>query len=144
MNRMALTYTLAACGAALLIACGGSATQTSAPTPVSSPSSQTATATPQDAQADLQAKEGVHAIEVGLQAWAVAQASPHYPRTATAAVLAKYMVDPWPINPFTGSGMRPGTGHGDYQYRVAANRKRCTITVRLSDGSEYTPQVLQL
>lgn len=128
-----------------LTACGGTAQTASSPSPSPSitPPSGAATAT-QDPGADLQLKEGVHAILVGLQSWAVSRATPQYPAHATAAVLSKSMVDPWPVNPFTGTGMRPGSGPGDYTYKVAANRESCSVTVRLSDGSTYTPQVLAI
>ena len=96
------------------------------------------------AQADLQVKEGVHAIEVALQSWAVSQPSPHYPAHATRVVLSKTMSDPWPTNPFTGRAMRPGTGRGDYEYRLSANKRQLTVTSRLSDGSLYAGQTLKL
>jgi hypothetical protein len=126
-----------------LVACGGLSSSTSSPTPSITAPTSNATVMPA-AQADLQVKEGVHAIAVALQSWAVAQPSSHYPAKATRAVLGTSMPDPWPINPFTGADMKPGAGRGDYRYRVSASRKQCTVTSRLSDGSAYTPQVLYI
>ncbi|HZL64824.1 MAG TPA: hypothetical protein VFD50_07810, partial [Thermoleophilia bacterium] len=145
MPRHSLLYaTLAALVVAgSLTACGGSTQTASSPSPIPSMTSPSgvATTTPGPA-ADLQLKEGVHAILVGLQSWAASQATPRYPAHATAAVLGTSMVDPWPRNPLTGTRMRPGGGPGDYTYWVAADRKSCSVTVRLSDGNAYTPQVL--
>jgi hypothetical protein len=134
-----------ACAAFALGACGGSATATtsSAPSPSVSLVSPIATAT-SAAQADLRVKEGVHAIDVALQSWAVAQPSPHYPVHAIKLVLLKTMPDPWPSNPFTGADMKPGASRGEYQYSVATNKKRCRVTARLSDGSLYAEQTLRI
>ena len=146
MSRSQLVFALAtvfAVGA--VTACGGSAGPTSSPTPIPSIGSPSGAASAvSDPEADQHVKEGVHAILVGLQSWATSQSEVHYPAQATAAVLDKYMIDPWPINPFTGTQMKPGDGRGDYEYEVATNRKSCTVTVRLSDGSTYTPQVLRI
>ena len=146
MGRFAIRAVIGvACAALVLGACGGSTTGTtsSTPSPSVSSASPTATATAA-AQADLQVKEGVHAIDVALQSWAVAQSSPHYPAHATKLVLLKTMPDPWPVNPFTGAAMEPGASRGDYQYSVATNKKQCKITARLSDGSLYAEQTLQI
>jgi hypothetical protein len=43
----------------------------------------------------------------------------------------------------TGAAMKPGSEPGDYTYRIAADKKSCTVTGHLSDGSPYMPQVLQ-
>ena len=145
MRRPALVCALTALlSAGALVACGGSAETTSSPVPIPSIGSPSGSATAtSDPEADLHVKEGAHAILVGLQSWACTQSWPHYPRQATAAVLDKSMSDPWPSNQFTGADMKPGTGRGDHEYDVASNRKRCAVTVRLSDGSTFTPQVLR-
>ena len=126
-------------------ACGGPGDATSAPSAQASTSaSPSATQGPVQAQqADLRIKEGIHAISVGLQSWATSQSTVHYPPAADRATLDKYMSDPWPVNPLTGADMRPGRKPGDYAYRVAADKKSCRVTGYLSDGSSYSPQVLQ-
>ena len=126
-------------------ACGGPAetTPSSPPPPgVGSPSSSASAMS--DTEADLQVKEGAHAILVGVQMWAVARYPAHYPAKATAAVVGQRMLDPWPVNPFTGAAMKPGSGRGDYEYEVAADRKSCRVTVRLSDGSRFATQVMRI
>jgi hypothetical protein len=143
MGRFAIRAVIGvACAAFALGACGGSTSgaTSSTPSPAGSSASPAATA----AQADLQVKEGVHTIDVGLQSWAVAQPSPHYPARATRLVLLKTMSDPWPVNPFTGAAMEPGASRGDYQYSVATNRKQCRVTALLSDGSLYAGQTLRI
>jgi len=137
----AITLALA-CGA---IACGESGQATSTPSSQAT-SGASPNATPASAQAqkaDLRIKEGVHAISVGLQSWATSQSTPHYPPVANPVTLGKYMTGPWPVNPLTGADMKPGSEPGDYTYRVAADKKSCTVTGHLSDGSPYSPQVLQ-
>ena len=131
-----------ACGA---IACGGQSDATSTPSAqTSAGASPGATQGPTPArQADLRIKEGVHAISIGLQSWATSQSTLHYPPVADSATLGKYMTDPWPANPLTGADMRPGSEPGDYTYRVATDRKSCTVTGHLSDGCPYMPQVLR-
>jgi len=131
-----------ACGA---VACGGQGDATSTPSArASGGASPGATQDPTQAQqADLRIKEGVHAISVGLQSCATSQSTVHYPPVADRATLGKYMTDPWPANPLTGADMKPGSEPGDYTYRVAADKKSCTVTGHLSDGSQYSPQVLQ-
>ena len=130
-----------ACGA---VACGGQGAATAAPSAQASSASPGATqGAAQAQQADLRIKEGVHAISVGLQSWATSQSTVHYPPIADRATLGKFMTDPWPANPLTGADMKPGSEPGDYAYRVAADKKSCRVTGHLSDGSPYSPQVLQ-
>jgi len=126
-------------------ACGGSkqSDHTTSAQPTSSASPSPARSPVQDAEIDLHIKEGVHAISVGLQSWAVSQAKPHYPSGADRATLAKYMSDPWPINPLTGADMKPGSQPGDYTYEVKPGKESCTVTGHLSDGTDYMPQVLR-
>ena len=133
-----------ALGSPLVVACG---TSTPAPSGSSATASAAASSPAASAEADLQVKEGVHAILVGLQSWAVDQDPAHYPRRADEATLAGAMAkagEPWPVNPFTGAGMKPGDQPGDYRYEVAKDKKSCTVTARLSDGGKYMPQVLRI
>jgi hypothetical protein len=126
-------------------ACGGSAETTpSSPPPPSTASPSSSASSTADAAADLQVKEAAHSILVGVQLWAVARYPAHYPAKATAALLRAHMLDPWPTNPFTGAAMKPGSGRGDYEYKVAADRKSCQVTVRLSDGSRFATQVMRI
>jgi hypothetical protein len=146
MGRIAILAAIGVASAAFVLGgCGSSnaGTASSAPSPGVSSGSPTATAI-SAAQADLQVKEGVHAIDVALQSWAIAQPSPHYPERATRLVLLKTMPDPWPINPFTGTAMKPGASRGDYQYSVATNKKQCRVTALLSDDSLYAEQTLHI
>jgi hypothetical protein len=124
-------------------ACGGSQPSDSVTSAQPTSSTSPATTPSQDAEIDLHIKEGVHAIGVGLQSWAVSRTKPHYPLRADKATLAQYMSDPWPINPLTGADMKPGSQPGDYTYEAMPGRKSCTVTGHLSDGTDYTPQVLR-
>jgi hypothetical protein len=131
-----------ALGTSWLVACG-----TSTPASIgSTPASAAASSPAAPAGADLQVKEGVHAILVGLQSWAVGQDTAHYPRRADEATLTEAMSgagEQWPVNPFSGVGMKPGDQPGDYVYDLAKDRKSCRVTAYLSDGSAYSPQVLR-
>jgi hypothetical protein len=125
-------------------ACGGTGSTSAPSAPTSASASPDATQSPTHAQqADLHIKEGVHAISVGLQSWAVSQNTVHYPPAADRATLEKYMSDPWPLNPLTGADMKPDAKPGDYAYSVAPDKKSCRVTGYLSDGSPYSPQLLQ-
>jgi hypothetical protein len=139
---LAATALAVVCG---VTACGGPGDATSSPsTQTGASASPSASQSPTQAQqADLRIKEGVHAISVGLQSWAASQSTVHYPPAADRATLGKYMTDPWPVDPLTGADMKPGGGPGDYSYRVAADKKSCRVTGYLSDGTPYSPQVLQ-
>ena len=134
MLALVSSLALAGCGASTPAPAGGS--------PASAASSPAAAG-----DADLQVKEGVHAILIGLQSWAVTQDTAHYPRRADQATLGDAMTgadQPWPVNPFTGAAMAPGDQPGDYAYAVAKDKKSCTVTAYLADGSEYMPQVLRI
>jgi len=61
--------------------------------------------------------EGIHAIQVGVQSWAV----DHGDLYPTADIVFKDVVgaqyvDPWPTNPVTKLPMAPSGGPGDYTY----------------------------
>ena len=146
MKRLQIVLAVAAlavvCGIA---ACGGPGDAASTPSAKAiAGASPSATHSPTQTQpADLRIKEGIHAINVGLQSWATSQSTVHYPPAADRATLEKYMSDPWPANPLTGADMKPDGKPGDYTYRVAADKKSCRVTGYLSDGSPYSPQALQ-
>jgi hypothetical protein len=132
---------LALLSSLVLAGCGASTPAPSGGTTASAAASSPAAA----ADADLQVKEGVHAILIGLQSWAVTRDTAHYPRRADQTTLGDAMTgagEQWPVNPFTGAAMEPGDQPGDYAYAVADDRRSCTVTAYLSDGSEFMPQVL--
>jgi hypothetical protein len=80
-------------------------------------------------------REGIHSIEVGVQAWAIDH-SDEYPASATVsqAGLAGY-VDEWPTNPFTGFTMTRGTGPGQFTYTVSDDRREFEISAYGPDGA---------
>lgn len=142
MRRFQLAVILAAVLAVgALAACGGSAGTMPTPSGTASPSSAASAAL--DAKADQLLKQAAHDILVGVQLWAVQRHPAHYPARATAAGVGQYMLVPWPANPFTGAAMKPGRGRGDYRYDVAADRKSCRVSVRLSDGSRFATPVMR-
>jgi hypothetical protein len=82
-------------------------------------------------------KEGVHALQVGIQAWAVDHGD-RYPRQAAVradGAIASY-VDTWPENPYTGEPMAPGKGPGDYTYTKVRGGFR--LTGHVDRGRDYT------
>jgi prepilin-type N-terminal cleavage/methylation domain-containing protein len=72
---------------------------------------------------DAAVKEGVHAIQVGVVAWA-ADHNDTYPVDSDVTSLKwngqpsdfSAYVMPWPANPFTGASMRSSYSVGDYTY----------------------------
>lgn len=87
---------------------------------------------------DTAVKEGVHSLQVGIMTWAVDH-NDTYPSVdmvvGTDKGFAKYL-DSWPVNPFTGVPMKPGTQPGDYTY--ATDGKTFTLAGHLGDGSDFT------
>jgi prepilin-type N-terminal cleavage/methylation domain-containing protein len=70
---------------------------------------------------DAAVKEGVHAIQIGVQSWAVDNNDTYPPvATVTKANLAAY-VDHWPVNPYVAGNvaMQNTTAVGDFQYALA-------------------------
>lgn len=64
-------------------------------------------------------KEGVLAIQTGVQAWAVEHGGTYPdPSLVTQQGLAAYVSD-WPTSPFTDEPMKQGTQSGDFSYSVA-------------------------
>ena len=62
---------------------------------------------------DAAVKEGVHAIQIGVQSYAVDN-NDTYPAAAAANAAAD--VNPWPKNPFTNAAMADSTADGNYTY----------------------------
>jgi predicted amidohydrolase YtcJ len=82
---------------------------------------QTVFAAPTTAQV-VKVKEGIHAIQVGIQTWAVENADKFPPVSeVTQAGGVGKVVDGWPTDPFTGAPMKQGTDPGDYTYTRLKN-----------------------
>jgi type IV pilus assembly protein PilA len=73
---------------------------------------------------DAGVKEGVHAIQIGVQSYAVDN-NDVYPLTAAMVGAITPELDPWPDNPFTGAAMANDGALGNFTYTSA-------------DGSDYT------
>lgn len=73
---------------------------------------------------DAGVKEGVHAIQIGTQSYAVDN-DDKYPLTADMVTAVKPSLDPWPKNPFTKADMANDGALGNFTYVSA-------------DGSDYT------
>ncbi len=67
-----------------------------------------------DKAKDAAVKEGVHAIQIGVQSYAV-DYNDTYPTAASSTALASY-VDNWPKNPWTNVLMADDSAKGDYSY----------------------------
>jgi predicted amidohydrolase YtcJ len=94
-------------------------------------------ATVYDGAGDRAVKEGIHAIQIGVQCWAVDNADRFPdPSIVTPEGLAKY-VDVWPTNPWTGKPMAPGTGAGDYTYTQLDGDKHFRLAGHLSGGGDF-------
>jgi hypothetical protein len=82
---------------------------------------------------DAAAKAGVHAIAVGVQAWAVDHNGRYPdPTFVTPEGLGRYVAE-WPSNPFTGAPMAQGTGRGDFGYTVLPSHIACKL-IAYGDG----------
>jgi len=69
-----------------------------------------------DKAKDAAVKEGVHAIQIGIQTAAV-DADDVYPAAAAIAPnVVGASLDQWPDNPWSGDPMKQGTTKGDYTY----------------------------
>lgn len=81
--------------------------------------------------------EGVHALQVGLQSWAVDHGDQWPPRADVRAggAVASYL-DRWPENPYTGEPMAPGDGPGDYTYLRDGGQYQ--LTGHFEDGAGFT------
>ena len=89
---------------------------------------------------DASVKEGVHAIQIGVQSYAVDN-NDSYPPVATVvkAGMASYL-DQWPNNPFAaaaGTAMQNTSAKGDFNYttttsdfHLSGNLNSGTFTVR--------------
>jgi len=74
--------------------------------------------------------QGIHDIQVGVQAYSAADPGDLYPVPALVSesgLTPHYMVD-WPVNPYTGGPMTQGVGPGDFGYTLAADSRSFTLT----------------
>ena len=68
---------------------------------------------------DAGVKEGVHALQIGVQSWAVDN-NDVYPATAAMVAAVTPQLDPWPNNPFTGVAMANNGALGNFTYASGA------------------------
>jgi type IV pilus assembly protein PilA len=64
---------------------------------------------------DAGVKEGVHAIQIGVQSYAVDN-NDVYPLSAAMVGVVTPELDPWPSNPFTGAAMTNTGDLGNFTY----------------------------
>ena len=81
---------------------------------------------------DAGVKEGVHAIQIGVQSVAV-DANDAYPLTAAMVAAVTPELDPWPSNPFTNVAMANDGALGNFTY-VAADSTDYTLLGVTSAG----------
>jgi len=113
-----------------------SPTQTPTTTPTSSP---TSSPSPSASTDDQQVMSGIQKIQVGVITWATNNNN-LYPGPADVTEsggIATY-VDPWPINPYTGESMKPGTGPGEYTYEQLNGGAGYRLTGYIANGLTYT------
>lgn len=82
-------------------------------------------------------KEGIHALQIAIQSWAVDHGDQWPPRSVVRAggAIASY-VDRWPKNPYTGETMAADDGPGDYTYLREGGQYR--LTGHFEGGAGYT------
>jgi hypothetical protein len=87
---------------------------------------------------DSAVKEGIHALQVGVQSWAVDHNDRYPPVAAVCQSNARFAsyVDRWPDNPFTDAPMALGSQPGDFTYTT--DGKTFTLTGHLFGGEEFT------
>jgi type IV pilus assembly protein PilA len=86
---------------------------------------------------DAAVKEGVHAIRVGVQSWAVDNDDTYPPvATVTQVNLGSY-VDHWPTNPYspTAAYMANSTTVGDYRYTQGTGATSYLLLGNLNTGT---------
>ena len=84
---------------------------------------------------DSAVKEGIHAIQIGVQSYAV-DANDVYP---TEAVDAAADVSPWPYNPFASAAktdMKESTSEGDYTYDKTSTG--FTLAGHMSNSKDFS------
>jgi hypothetical protein len=104
-----------------------SPTTTASPSPSTSPS------------ADQQTQDNVAALQVGIVAWAADNNNLYPPPqdVVDGGGLSQYVTS-WPVNPFTGQPMTPGTSPGSYVYEQLSGGQSYKLTGYLSNGLTYS------
>jgi len=111
------------------------------PSPTTASPSPTGTASPSPStspSADQQTQDNIAKLQVGIVAWA-ADNNNLYPApqdVIQGGGLSQY-VNPWPVNPFTGQPMTPGTSPGSYVYEQLSGGQGYKLTGYLSNGLTY-------
>lgn len=119
------------------------ASATPSPSPSPSPTSSlspTPSPTGTDAaQKDADVLTGANAINAGVLAWSQANGNvfPTADEVAQSGAVGQY-VSPWPLNPFTGQPMAPGTEPGDYTYEQLNGGQDYKLVAYRADGELIT------
>lgn len=85
---------------------------------------------------DLQVKQNV----LLLRGYIDTQAARHhflYPTKSEVRKGGGLSAPVWPVNPWTGKPMAPGSGRGTYTYTPAADRRSYTLVAHFSTGGTY-------
>ena len=79
-------------------------------------------------------RSGVRSIQTAIETWALDNGGA-YPDTVlvNSSGLSR-SISPWPVNPYTGLPMAPGTGPGDYRYEVGADGGWYRLVAYAKDG----------
>jgi hypothetical protein len=103
------------------------------PTTTASPSPSTSPGT------DQQTQDNIAQIQVGIVAWAADHNNLYPPPqdVVQGGGLSQY-VKPWPVNPFTGQAMVPGTSPGSYVYEQLSGGQAYKLTGYLGNGLTYS------
>lgn len=86
-----------------------------------------------DKAKDAAVKEGVHALQIGIQSYAVDN-NDTYPPALDAATLADYL-DAWPVNPWTNQPAADSAAEGDFTYENLGST--FSLTGHLSGGRTF-------
>ena len=80
--------------------------------------------------------QGAHMIQVAIQSWAVDHGD-RYPKVGllNGNQVGEGLEGGWPENPWTGQPMVPGSGLGNFTYKLAADRKSAVLIVHGENGA---------
>jgi hypothetical protein len=114
-------------------------TPSQSPSPTPTPSESPSPGVSPSALADQQVVAAITRIQIGIVTWAAHNdgLSPDHAEVSQTGGVARF-VDPWPLNPFSGQLMVPGTDPGDYTYEQLDDGESYRLTGYLSDGSTFT------